>query len=156
MGTPDSLGIPESTSSETYILPFNDLDRATKLFEQSGNDIACVIIEPVAGNMNCVPPVAGYLQGLRELCTQHGAVLIFDEVMTGFRTALGGAQSVYGITPDLTTLGKVIGGGMPLAAITAPLRAKGKANTLCSNLIMRKVLRNELFIRCRACPRANS
>ncbi|MDG2175366.1 MAG: glutamate-1-semialdehyde 2,1-aminomutase [Gammaproteobacteria bacterium] len=142
LGTPDSLGIPESTSSETFILPYNDLDSATQLFEQSGNEIACVIIEPVAGNMNCVPPVAGYLQGLRDLCTQHGAVLIFDEVMTGFRTALGGAQSVYGITPDLTTLGKVIGGGLPVGAfggkqeimeLLAPTGPVYQAGTLSGN-----------------------
>lgn len=116
LGSPDSLGVPQSTSSETYVLPYNDLDSVANLFSQHGNDIACVIIEPVAGNMNCVPPVEGYLQGIRDLCTEHGVVLIFDEVMTGFRTALGGAQSVYGITPDITTLGKVIGGGLPVGA----------------------------------------
>jgi glutamate-1-semialdehyde 2,1-aminomutase len=116
LGTPDSLGVPQSTSAETFVMPYNDLDSVSQLFAQSGKDIACVIIEPVAGNMNCVPPVAGYLQGLRELCDQYGVVLIFDEVMTGFRTALGGAQSIYGVTPDLTTLGKVIGGGLPVGA----------------------------------------
>jgi len=115
-GSPDSLGVPESTSSETYILPYNDLNSVSQLMAQSGSEIACIIIEPVAGNMNCVPPLAGYLEGLRALCDEHGVVLIFDEVMTGFRTALGGAQAVYSIKPDLTTLGKVIGGGLPVGA----------------------------------------
>ena len=116
LGSPDSLGVPQSTSSETYVLPYNDLDSVDSLFVQSGKEIACVIIEPVAGNMNLVPPGPGYLEGLRALCNQYGIVLIFDEVMTGFRTALGGAQSVYNIIPDLTTLGKVIGGGLPVGA----------------------------------------
>jgi len=116
LGSPDSLGVPQSTSSETYVLPYNDLDSVDNLFAQSGEEIACVIIEPVAGNMNLVPPGPGYLEGLRALCNQYGIVLIFDEVMTGFRTALGGAQSVYNIIPDLTTLGKVIGGGLPVGA----------------------------------------
>ena len=116
LGSPDSLGVPQSTSSETYVLPYNDLDSVDNLFAQSGEEIACVIIEPVAGNMNLVPPGPGYLEGLRALCNQFGVVLIFDEVMTGFRTALGGAQSVYNIIPDLTTLGKVIGGGLPVGA----------------------------------------
>jgi len=116
LGSPDSLGVPKSTSSETFVLPYNDLDSVANLFEQHGSEIACIIIEPIAGNMNCVPPVPGYLQGLRELCDTHGIILVFDEVMTGFRTALGGAQSVYGVTPDLTTLGKVIGGGLPVGA----------------------------------------
>ena len=116
LGSPDSLGVPQSTSSETYVLPYNDLDSVDNLFTQSGEEIACVIIEPVAGNMNLVPPGPGYLEGLRALCNQYGVVLIFDEVMTGFRTALGGAQSVYNIIPDLTTLGKVIGGGLPVGA----------------------------------------
>ena len=116
LGSPDSLGVPQSTSSETYVLPYNDLDSVDSLFVQSGKEIACVIIEPVAGNMNLVPPGPGYLEGLRALCNQYGVVLIFDEVMTGFRTALGGAQSVYNIIPDLTTLGKVIGGGLPVGA----------------------------------------
>lgn len=142
LGTPDSLGVPASTSSETYILPYNDLDSVAELFEKEGFDIACLIIEPVAGNMNLVPPVEGYLQGLRELCNNHGVVLIFDEVMTGFRTALGGAQSVYGITPDLTTLGKVIGGGLPVGAfggkqeimdLLAPAGPVYQAGTLSGN-----------------------
>lgn len=142
LGTPDSLGVSTSTSSDTFVLPYNDLDCVAQLLEQSGKEIACIIIEPVAGNMNCVPPVAGYLQGLRELCDQYGVVLIFDEVMTGFRTALGGAQSVYGITPDLTTLGKVIGGGMPVGALggkreimelLAPIGPVYQAGTLSGN-----------------------
>ena len=116
LGAPDSLGVPASTSSETYVLPYNDIDSVSQLFEKHGQEIACIIIEPVAGNMNLVPPVPGYLKGLREICDQYGSVLIFDEVMTGFRTALGGAQQVYGVTPDLTTLGKVIGGGLPVGA----------------------------------------
>ena len=124
-GSPDSLGVPESTSSETYVLPYNDLDSVSQLMAQSGSEIACIIIEPVAGNMNCVPPLAGYLEGLRALCDEHGVVLIFDEVMTGFRTALGGAQGVYSIKPDLTTLGKVIGGGLPVGAF-------GGRRTSCS------------------------
>jgi glutamate-1-semialdehyde 2,1-aminomutase len=142
LGSPDSLGVPASTSAETYVLPYNNLDSVAGLLEQSGNEIACIIIEPVAGNMNCVPPVTGYLEGLRELCNQYGVVLIFDEVMTGFRTALGGAQSVYGITPDLTTLGKVIGGGLPVGAfggkkeimdLLAPSGPVYQAGTLSGN-----------------------
>jgi glutamate-1-semialdehyde 2,1-aminomutase len=115
-GVPTSPGVPKAAADLTLTLPYNDLDAARALFAEQGRDIAGVIVEPVAGNMNCVPPQEGYLQGLRELCTQHGAVLIFDEVMTGFRVALGGAQAHYGVTPDLTTFGKVIGGGMPVGA----------------------------------------
>lgn len=142
LGTPDSLGVPASTSAETFVLPYNDLDSVVDLFRQSGHEIACLIIEPVAGNMNCVPPVAGYLQGLRTLCDDHGIVLLFDEVMTGFRTALGGAQTIYGVTPDLTTLGKVIGGGLPVGAfggkreimdLLAPSGPVYQAGTLSGN-----------------------
>jgi glutamate-1-semialdehyde 2,1-aminomutase len=115
-GVPTSPGVPKALADLTLTLPYNDLDAARDLFAQAGDEIACVIIEPVAGNMNCIPPRGGYLQGLRGLCTQHGALLIFDEVMTGFRVALGGAQALYGITPDLSTFGKVIGGGMPVGA----------------------------------------
>ena len=113
-------------------------------FAEQGHEIACIIVEPVAGNMNCIPPVPGFLQGLREVCDQYGAVLIFDEVMTGFRVALGGAQAVYGVTPDLTTLGKVIGGGMPVGAFggrrdimerIAPLGPVYQAGTLSGNPI---------------------
>ena len=116
LGVPTSPGVPKGVADLTLTLPYNDLDAARALFAQVGDRIAGLIIEPVAGNMNCIPPRAGYLQGLRELCTRHGALLIFDEVMTGFRVALGGAQQLYGITPDLSTFGKVIGGGMPVGA----------------------------------------
>ncbi len=116
LGTPTSPGVPAALADLTLTLPYNDLDAAKQLFADAGHDIAALIIEPVAGNMNCIPPRAGYLAALRELCTQHGALLIFDEVMTGFRVALGGAQALYGITPDLTTFGKIIGGGMPVGA----------------------------------------
>lgn len=116
LGTPDSKGIPKETASQTYVLPYNDFSALEELFASAGAEIAAVIIEPVAGNMNCVPPVPGYLQQVREITAKHGALLIFDEVMTGFRVALGGAQEVYGIKPDLTTLGKVIGGGLPVGA----------------------------------------
>lgn len=116
LGVPTSPGVPKALADLTLTLPYNDLDAARKLFAESGDDIAALIIEPVAGNMNCILPREGYLAALRELCTQHGALLIFDEVMTGFRVALGGAQQLYGITPDLTTFGKIIGGGMPVGA----------------------------------------
>ncbi|NII55042.1 glutamate-1-semialdehyde 2,1-aminomutase [Luteibacter sp. SG786] len=115
-GVPTSPGVPKASADLTLTLPFNDIDAARTLFALEGNDIAGLIIEPVAGNMNCIPPKDGYLQALRELCTEHGALLIFDEVMTGFRVALGGAQAHYGITPDLTCFGKIIGGGMPVGA----------------------------------------
>ena len=115
-GVPTSPGVPSVLADLTVTLPYNDLDAARILFAEQGETIAGVIIEPVAGNMNCIPPVDGFLQGLRELCTSHGALLIVDEVMTGFRVALGGAQALYGITPDLTTFGKIIGGGMPVGA----------------------------------------
>ena len=115
-GVPTSPGVPKALADLTLTLPYNDLDAARELFAKVGDEIAGLIIEPVAGNMNCILPRAGYLQGLRELCSRHGTVLIFDEVMTGFRVALGGAQQLYGITPDLSTFGKVIGGGMPVGA----------------------------------------
>ena len=107
---------PAGTPGEVGTLSYNDFEGATKLFDEIGHEIAALIIEPVVGNANCIPPREGYLQHLRELCTRHGALLIFDEVMTGFRVALGGAQAHYGITPDLTTFGKIIGGGMPVGA----------------------------------------
>ena len=116
LGVPDSPGVPKALADLTLTLPYNDSAAARKLFDEMGNTLACVIVEPVAGNMNCVPPAPGFLETLRELCTRHGALLILDEVMTGFRVAAGGAQAHYGITPDLTTLGKVIGGGMPVGA----------------------------------------
>jgi glutamate-1-semialdehyde 2,1-aminomutase len=115
-GVPTSPGVPAGNADLTLTLPYNDLDAAKALFAEQGHELAALIIEPVAGNMNCIPPVDGYLQGLRELCTKSGTVLIFDEVMTGFRVALGGAQAHYGVAPDLTTFGKIIGGGMPVGA----------------------------------------
>ncbi len=115
-GVPTSPGVPKALADLTLTLPYNDFDAATALFDACGDDIAGLIIEPVVGNANCLPPRAGYLQHLRALCTQHGTVLIFDEVMTGFRVALGGAQARYGVTADLSTFGKIIGGGMPVGA----------------------------------------
>ena len=116
LGVPDSAGVPAAVAAPTTTLAYNDLRGLEECFAAIGGEIACVIVEPVAGNMNCVLPAAGFLQALRELCTRHGAVLIFDEVMTGFRVATGGAQALYGVQPDLTTLGKIIGGGMPVGA----------------------------------------
>ncbi|MEF3082226.1 glutamate-1-semialdehyde 2,1-aminomutase [Luteimonas sp. SMYT11W] len=116
LGVPTSPGVPKALADLTLTLPYNDFDAATALFDEMGADIAGLIIEPVVGNANCLPPRDGYLQHLRDLCTQHGALLIFDEVMTGFRVALGGAQARYGVTPDLSTFGKIIGGGMPVGA----------------------------------------
>ena len=142
LGVPDSPGVPASLAEHTITLPYNDLDKIAETMTRIGDQIACVILEPVAGNMNCIPPVDGFLQGIRELCTKHETVLIFDEVMTGFRVALGGAQSHYHITPDLTTLGKVIGGGMPVGAFggkreimeyIAPLGPVYQAGTLSGN-----------------------
>ena len=142
LGEPDSLGVPKAYTDLTHVLPYNDTDALESFFAANGDEIACVIVEPVAGNMNCVPPVPGFLEALREQCTKHGAVLIFDEVMTGFRVALGGAQSLYQITPDLTTIGKVIGGGLPVGAfggkkeimdLIAPLGAVYQAGTLAGS-----------------------
>ena len=116
LGTPDSPGVPEGYSGLTHVLPYNDIAALEEYFAANGKNTACVIIEPVAGNMNCVPAKAEALSRLRTLCDEYGTVLIFDEVMSGFRVALGGAQSIYGIEPDLTTLGKVIGGGLPVGA----------------------------------------
>jgi len=116
LGVPSSPGVPASFVEHTITVSFNALDEVRAAFEKSGEQIACVIVEPVAGNMNCVPPAAGFLAGLRELCSRYGAVLIFDEVMTGFRVARGGAQARYGVVPDLTTLGKIVGGGAPVGA----------------------------------------
>ena len=115
-GVPTSPGVPSGLADLTLTLPYNDFEAATALFEEAGQEIAGLIIEPVVGNANCLPPREGYLQHLRELCTRHGTVLIFDEVMTGFRVALGGAQARYGVRPDLSTFGKIIGGGMPVGA----------------------------------------
>ena len=116
LGLPNSPGVPSALADLTLTIPYNDFDAATELFENAGSDIAGLIIEPIVGNANCILPRDGYLQHLRDLCTKHGALLIFDEVMTGFRVALGGAQQRYGITPDLSTFGKIIGGGMPVGA----------------------------------------
>jgi len=116
LGVPSSPGVPAAVVADTLLADYNNLDAVTRLFAQQGEDIAAVIVEPIAGNMGLVPPIPGFLAGLRALCDAHGAVLIFDEVMTGFRVAWGGAQNLFAIEPDLTTLGKVIGGGLPLAA----------------------------------------
>src|SRR3546814_2906250 len=113
---PTSAGVPKALADLTLTLPYNDFDAATALFDEVGDDIAGLIIEPVFGNANCLPPRDGFLQHLRDLCTRHGTLLIFDEVMTGFRVALGGAQARYGVAPDLSTFGKIIGGGMTVAA----------------------------------------
>lgn len=116
LGVPDSPGVTAGTSKDTLVLEYNDIEALTEAFSAFGPEIAAVILEPVVGNMGCVPPRPGFLETARELCTHHSSVLIFDEVMTGFRLAYGGAQEVYGVTPDLTTLGKIVGGGMPLGA----------------------------------------
>ncbi len=115
LGVPDSAGVPDGVAQYTLTLPYNDKARLEALFEQRGHEIAAVIVEPVAGNMGCVPPVAQFLQSILALCEQHGSISIFDEVMTGCRVARGGAQEFYGLVPDMTCLGKIIGGGMPLA-----------------------------------------
>ena len=116
MGVPSSPGVPASLADHTITLSYNDIDQVEQTFTEMGEQIACIIVEPVAGNMNCIPPLPGFLQCLRQQCDKYGAVLILDEVMTGFRVSLTGAQGHYGISPDLTTLGKVIGGGMPVGA----------------------------------------
>ena len=116
LGVPSSPGVPADVAQHTLTVEFNNLDSVKAIFAECGDDIACIIVEPVAGNMNCIPPVDGFLEGLRAICDEYGAVLIFDEVMTGFRVSRGGAQERYGVTPDLTCLGKVIGGGMPVGA----------------------------------------
>jgi glutamate-1-semialdehyde 2,1-aminomutase len=141
-GNPSSAGVPADTARHTVVLDYNDAAQAKALFDARGAEIAGVIVEPVAGNMNLVLPAPGFLETLREQCTRHGAVLILDEVMTGFRVALGGAQARFGIRPDLTTLGKVIGGGLPVAAVggrrdimerIAPLGPVYQAGTLSGN-----------------------
>ena len=116
LGVPSSPGVPESTVAHTAVAEYNDLDSVAGCFREADGDIACVIVEPVAGNMGCVPPAPGFLQGLRQLCDEHAAILVFDEVMTGFRVGPACAQGRFGVTPDLTTLGKVIGGGLPVGA----------------------------------------
>ena len=142
LGVPSSPGVPASLAEHTVTLPYNDIEALDTVFGEIGEQIACVIVEPIAGNMNMVPPVPGFHEKLRKLCTASGTILIFDEVMTGFRVAKGGAQSIFGITPDLTTLGKIVGGGMPAAAfggradIMASLAPDGpvyQAGTLSGN-----------------------
>ncbi len=142
LGVPDSAGVPPAVAAATTTLPYNDAGALDRCFATAGREIACVIVEPVAGNMGCVPPAPEFLPLLRELCTRHGAVLVFDEVMTGFRVARGGAQELYGIAPDLTTLGKIVGGGMPVGAFggrreimerLAPLGPVYQAGTLSGN-----------------------
>jgi glutamate-1-semialdehyde 2,1-aminomutase len=142
LGVPSSPGVPSVLADHTVTLEYNNSEQLREAFAEIGDQIACVIVEPVAGNMNCVPPVEGFLQSLRECCDQSGSVLIFDEVMTGFRVGLGGAQALFGIVPDLTTLGKVIGGGMPVGAFggkreimnhIAPLGPVYQAGTLSGN-----------------------
>ena len=143
-GNPSSAGVPADFTKHTLVLEYNNIAQLEEAFAQSGNDIACVILEPFVGNMNLVRPTEAFVKALRELTEKHGAVLIYDEVMTGFRVALGGAQSLHGITPDLTTMGKVIGGGMPLAAFggrkdimecISPLGGVYQAGTLSGNPI---------------------
>ena len=142
LGIADTAGVPREFAETTIALPFNSISAVEKAFTERGDKIAAVIVEPVVGNMGCVPPVPGFLEALRELTTRRGALLIFDEVMTGFRVALGGAQQLFGIQPDLTTLGKIIGGGLPLAAYggraeimrkIAPLGPVYQAGTLSGN-----------------------
>ncbi len=142
LGVPNSPGVPAALAEKTITLAYNNLAEAEETFKQVGNEIACIIIEPVAGNMNCIPPAPGFLEGLRALCDKYNTVLIFDEVMTGFRVALGGAQAYYGVKPDLTTLGKIIGGGLPVGAFggrkdimehLAPLGPVYQAGTLSGN-----------------------
>lgn len=142
LGVPSSPGVPAALAAHTITLPFNDIAAVHAAFAELGDEIACIIVEPIAGNMNMVPPLDGFLEALRQCCTAAGALLIFDEVMTGFRVAHGGAQALYGITPDLTTLGKIVGGGMPAAAfggraqIMASLAPDGpvyQAGTLSGN-----------------------
>nr|WP_314494300.1 glutamate-1-semialdehyde 2,1-aminomutase [uncultured Pseudomonas sp.] len=141
-GVPSSAGVPADFAKHTLTLPFNDLAEVEKTLAEVGQTVACIIVEPVAGNMNCVPPAPGFLEGLRAQCDKHGVVLIFDEVMTGFRVSLGGAQGHYGITPDLSTFGKIVGGGMPVGCFggkraimecIAPLGPVYQAGTLSGN-----------------------
>src|SRR5690606_30598165 len=143
-GTPSSAGVPADLAKHTLVAQYNDLASVEALFAEHGERIACVMVEPMPGNMNLIVPKPGFLEGLRELCTRHGALLIFDEVMSGFRVALGGAQELVGITPDLSAFGKVIGGGMPVGAIggpakvmemMAPLGTVYQAGTLSGNPI---------------------
>jgi len=161
LGIPNSPGVPEAVAANTLTVPFNHIEAVEAAFERYGDQIAAVIVEPVAGNMGCIPPVPGFLEGLKEVTANHGAVLIFDEVMTGFRVARGGAQSRYGVTPDLTTLGKIIGGGLPVGAFggraeimdcIAPVGDVYQAGTLSGNplatvagLTMLRALTDDLY-----------
>ena len=142
LGVPTSPGVPADLAKHTLTLEYNNLELVEDLFSKVGGEIGCIIVEPVAGNMNCIPPKDGFLQGLRKICDEYGTVLIFDEVMTGFRVALGGAQQIYDVVPDLTALGKIIGGGFPVAAFggkreimnhIAPLGPVYQAGTLSGN-----------------------
>ena len=142
LGEPSSPGVPAALAEHTITLSFNDLEQVKQAFSEVGEQVACIIVEPVAGNMNCIPPVEGFLEGLRDVCDEYGSVLIFDEVMTGFRVGLGGVQGLYNVKPDMTTLGKVIGGGMPVGAFggkreimekIAPLGPVYQAGTLSGN-----------------------
>ena len=144
LGEPNSPGVPAALAEHTITLTYNDIDNVRQAFAEVGDQIAGIIVEPVAGNMNCIPPVPGFLEGLREVCDEYGSVLILDEVMTGFRVSLTGAQGYYGVTPDLTTMGKVIGGGLPVGAFggkreimeyIAPLGPVYQAGTLSGNPI---------------------
>lgn len=142
LGVPTSPGVPEAAASQTVTLDFNDLDGVEALLDSRGKEVAAIIVEPIAGNMNCIPPKEAFLQGLRTLCDFHGSILVFDEVMTGFRVALGGAQAVYGVQADLITYGKIVGGGMPVGAFggredlmrqVAPSGPMYQAGTLSGN-----------------------
>jgi glutamate-1-semialdehyde 2,1-aminomutase len=142
LGIPGSAGVPEGAARDTLVVPYNDVDAVARCFADHPDDVAAIIVEPVAGNMGLVNPATGYLAGLRDLASKHGAVLIFDEVITGFRVAYGGAQAHFGVTPDLTTVGKIVGGGLPAAAFggraeimdrLAPLGPVYQAGTLSGN-----------------------
>lgn len=142
LGVPTSPGVPASLAEHTLTLEYNNINQVREVLKKVGEEVACIIIEPIVGNMNCILPVNDFLKNLRELCDQYGVVLIFDEVMTGFRVALGGAQEIYGVKPDLTTLGKIIGGGLPVGAFggkkeimeyIAPLGPVYQAGTLSGN-----------------------
>lgn len=144
LGVPTSPGVPDSLAEHTLTLEYNNINQVLEVLKEVGSQVACIIVEPVAGNMNCIPPVDGFLHGLRKACDEHNIILIFDEVMTGFRVALGGAQSYYDVNPDLTTLGKVIGGGLPVGAFggrkeimefIAPMGPVYQAGTLSGNPI---------------------
>jgi glutamate-1-semialdehyde 2,1-aminomutase len=167
LGQPTSPGIPESVATDTIILDFNDCDGVKSAFSRYGGEIACLIVEPIAGNMNCIPPVPGFLETLRQECDEVGALLIFDEVMTGFRVSAGGAQTHYAIRPDLTTLGKIIGGGLPVGAFggrrdlmeqLAPLGPVYQAGTLSGNPIesLRRTEQADSSVACRARARSGA